>query len=169
MILGVVLAGGRSRRFGSDKALAEMDGKTLLAHAVHTLSGWCEDVVIVGRETGPASCIADWPRAGMGPLGGIAAGLRFAQEKQYSEVLSIPVDAIGLPDDLPRLLSPAPAFAETQPVIGRWPVSASTTIEDMLRGTGSHAMRAFTDAIGARAVELPGDVRNINRPEDLPG
>ena len=34
MILGVVLAGGKSTRFGSDKALAELGGRTLLARAV---------------------------------------------------------------------------------------------------------------------------------------
>ncbi|MEY4238751.1 MAG: hypothetical protein RL339_1352, partial [Pseudomonadota bacterium] len=48
MSLGCVLAGGQSSRFGSDKALAELHGRTLLARAVDTLSGWCEHVVVVG-------------------------------------------------------------------------------------------------------------------------
>src|SRR5687768_5356431 len=51
MILGAVLAGGQSSRFGSDKALAELDGRTLIARAVDALAGWCEYVVAVGRET----------------------------------------------------------------------------------------------------------------------
>ena len=72
MILGVVLAGGRSSRFGSDKALAELGGKPLLAHAVERLGAWCDDVVVAGRETAAARGIADWPRPDMGPLGGIA-------------------------------------------------------------------------------------------------
>ena len=50
MILGAVLAGGQSTRFGSDKALAELDGSTLLTRAVDLLAGWCEHVVVVGRE-----------------------------------------------------------------------------------------------------------------------
>ena len=50
MILGAVLAGGLSTRFGSDKALAELDGHTLIARAVDALSGWCEYVVVVGRD-----------------------------------------------------------------------------------------------------------------------
>ncbi len=78
MILGVVLAGGQSTRFGSDKALARLDGTPLLSHAVDQLSGWCEQVVIVGREEGPAPCIPDWPHTDMGPLGGIAAALHHA-------------------------------------------------------------------------------------------
>ena len=49
MILGCVLAGGQSQRFGSDKALAELAGRSLLARAVDALWGWCEAVVVVGR------------------------------------------------------------------------------------------------------------------------
>ncbi|MGH6786529.1 MAG: NTP transferase domain-containing protein, partial [Novosphingobium sp.] len=75
MILGAVLAGGQATRFGSDKALAELDGHTLLARAVALLSGWCEHVVVVGRATAPAPTLPDWPRPGMGPLAGIAAAL----------------------------------------------------------------------------------------------
>ena len=67
MILGAVLAGGKSTRFGSDKALAEFDGQTLIARAVDALSGWCEHVVVVGRETAPAPTLPDCPAAGMGP------------------------------------------------------------------------------------------------------
>ena len=110
MILGVVLAGGLSTRFGSDKALAELGGHTLLARAVDTLSGLCEYVVIAGRDHGPAPCIPDWPRAGMGPLAGIAAGLRLAQDEEYETVLTCGVDSVDLPDDLVALLSPAPAY-----------------------------------------------------------
>ena len=76
MILGAVLAGGKSTRFGSDKALAEVAGHTLMAQAVDTLSGWCDHVIVIGRETAPAPTLPDWPAAGMGPLGGIAAALR---------------------------------------------------------------------------------------------
>ena len=54
MILGAVLAGGQSSRFGSDKALAELGGATLLERAVDALSAWCEKVVVVGREEAPA-------------------------------------------------------------------------------------------------------------------
>ncbi len=96
MILGVVLAGGQSTRFGSDKALAELGGHTLLARAVDTLSGWCEYVVVAGRETAPAPCIPDWPHPSMGPLGGIAAGLRLARDEDYEAVLTLGVD-LGRP------------------------------------------------------------------------
>lgn len=167
MILGVVLAGGQSTRFGSDKALARLDGTPLLSHAVDQLSGWCEQVVIVGREEGPAPCIPDWPHADMGPLGGIAAALHHARDAQFSAVLSCGVDTVGLPADLPALLAPAPAYLAAQPVVGLWPVSAASALEAILTGDDRHSMRAFAEAIEARAVTLAVPPANINTPADL--
>jgi len=167
MILGLVLAGGRSSRFGSDKALAEWNGQSLLARAVDQLSGWCEQVVIVGRQEGPAPCLPDWPRPGMGPLGGIAVALRLAQDEGYEAVLSCGVDSVNLPDNLPELLTPAPACLAAQPVIGLWPASAASAIETILLNEGRHSMRQFADAIGARRVEIAEQIGNINTPADL--
>lgn len=167
MILGCVLAGGRSTRFGSDKALAELHGHTLLARAVDTLSGWCEFVVVAGRETAPAPTIPDWPAPGMGPLGGIAAALHLACDEGYETVLTIGVDSIGLPDNLPEMLAPAPAHLASQPVVGLWPAAAANSIEAILEGRGKHSMLAFAEAIGARAVKLGAEPANINTMIDL--
>ncbi|WP_305097276.1 molybdenum cofactor guanylyltransferase [Croceibacterium aestuarii] len=167
MILGVVLAGGKSTRFGSDKALAELGGRTLLARAVDGLSGFCELVVIAGRDHGPARCIPDWPHAGEGPLAGIAAGLHLAQDEDYATVLTCGVDSAQLPDDLLDLLSPPPAYLADQPVVGHWPTSAAKDIEAILEGTGRHSMLAFADKINARPVKSAQEPANINTPADL--
>ncbi len=166
-LLGAVLAGGMATRFGSDKALAEWDGRSLLEHAVAALAVHCRDVVIIGRETGPASCLPDWPRAGMGPLGGLAGALRHARDMGHAGVLSCGVDSLGLPDDLVALLSPAPAYLSTQPVVGHWPVTALAALEDILTGPGSHAIRRFCECVGARSVDCPDPPANINFPTDL--
>jgi molybdopterin-guanine dinucleotide biosynthesis protein A len=167
MILGAVLAGGQSSRFGSDKALAEFRGRTLIARAVDTLAGWCEHVVVVGRATAPAPTLPDWPRPGMGPLGGIAAALHLARDEDYEFLLTCGVDSVALPDDLPDLLAPAPAFLATQPIIGLWPASAVGAIEDILHGDGPHSLKRFTEAIGARPVKVAADPANINTQADL--
>jgi len=167
MILGVVLAGGMGSRFGSDKALARLDGQTLISRAVDALSEWCEMVVIAGRETGPAPCIPDWPRAGMGPLGGIAAGLRHAQDLDYATILTCGVDSVALPEDLLADLSPAPAYLESQSVIGHWNVETADAVEAILQSEGRHSMLAFAKSVDARAVKSASTPANINTPADL--
>ena len=167
MILGCVLAGGLSSRFGSDKALAELGGQTLIARAVEMLAGWCEYVVVVGREEAPAPTLPDWPRPGMGPLAGIAAALHLARDEGYEAVLTCGVDSAVLPEDLPALLGPAPAYLADQPVIGLWPASAVTAIEAILESEGRHSMKQFAETIGARAVKSASMSANIHAPADL--
>ncbi len=167
MILGAVLAGGQSSRFGSDKALAELHGQTLIARAVDALAPLCDAVVVVGRGEAPAPTLPDWPRPGMGPLGGIAAALHHAADAGYETVLTCAVDSVGLGEALLADLSPAPAYCADQPVIGLWPASAAPMLDALLEGDGRHSMRAFAEAIGARAVDLSDLPANINTPEDL--
>ncbi|WP_179505696.1 MULTISPECIES: molybdenum cofactor guanylyltransferase [unclassified Sphingomonas] len=167
MILGAVLAGGQSTRFGSDKALAQLAGQSLLLRAVETLKRQCDAVVVVGRSEAPAPCLADWPRGGMGPLGGIAAALHYAARHGFDEVLTTAVDSFGYDDDLAIQLSPAPAYCASQPVIGLWPASAAPALDALLAGTGKHSLRAFAQTLGARAVALDSIPHNINTPADL--
>ena len=103
----------------------------------------------------------------MGPLGGIAAALHLARDEDYEAVLTLGVDTANLPDDLPALLSPAPAYVASQPVIGLWPVSAAPAVEDILRSTGKHSLRALAERTGARAVRLATEPANINTEADL--
>lgn len=167
MILGVVLAGGQSSRFGSDKALAEFGGRTLLSRAVDALSGWCDFVIVAGRAEAPAPTVPDWPRPDMGPLAGLAAGLRHAQDENFASVLTCGVDSVSLPPDLLELLNPAPVFLASQPVVGHWPVGATATVETILDGTGTHSMRALTEALGAKAVKSAHVPATINTAADL--
>lgn len=161
--LGAVLAGGRSSRFGSDKALAMLGGQTLLDHARAALAPHCDALVIVGRAGG----IADWPRPGMGPLGAFAGALDHAEAGRFDQLLTASVDCVRLPTDLRALLEPAPAFLETQPVIGLWPVTTLGTLRGMLETESDLAVRAFARRIDARAVAGDFVLPNINSPDDL--
>ncbi len=167
MILGAVLAGGQSTRFGSDKALAVLGGHTLLSRAADLLSGWCEYVVVVGREVGPAPTLPDWPRPGMGPLAGLAAALHLARDEDYEAVLTMGVDSLNLPENLPDLLTPASSYIESQPVVGLWSAGAIQSLEGILMGDGKHSMLAFANMIDARPVKPVRKPANINSPADL--
>ncbi len=166
-VLGVVLAGGQSTRFGSDKALASLHGQTLLERAVAALAQWCGKVVIAGRTDGPAHCIPDWPRPGMGPLGGIAAGLDHAETNGFASILTCGVDSARLPDDLLDQLTPPSAYLASQPVIGHWSLDTASAVRAILQSEGRHSMLAFATRVNARAVTAASTPANINTPADL--
>jgi len=73
-----ILAGGRSSRLGTDKALLEIDGRAMAAQVAERVSKVCETVAIVG-DPDRYSCLGlsvvpdSYP--GQGPLAGIEAGL----------------------------------------------------------------------------------------------
>jgi molybdopterin-guanine dinucleotide biosynthesis protein A len=167
ILLGAVLAGGKSMRFGSDKAVAQVNGRALIDHVAHALDGQTAQLVVVGREHPGVRGIADQPGPDLGPLAGLAAALLEARTLGLSAVLTAPCDAYDLPADLAQRLHPFPAYVESQPVIGLWPASAAETALDILNGPSKHSMRAFAQAIGARAVQLPRNPANINTAADL--
>lgn len=48
-LLGAIIAGGMSRRFGSDRAMAQIDGIALLDHVHAALKAQVDDIVILFR------------------------------------------------------------------------------------------------------------------------
>ena len=166
-VLGAVLAGGQSSRFGSDKALAKINGETLLDRSVAALRDQCSSVCVVGRRAAPVQVVADWPRPGLGPLGGIAAALRHARDLDLPYVLTVAVDIPALPRDLVQQLVPAPACVSDQPVVGLWRTADIGTIDALLASEAKHSLLAFADACGARRVKLTRALGNINTREDL--
>jgi len=78
-VTGVVLAGGRSQRFGQDKSLYPFKGKTLVEYAIEALKPWCSQVLISTnnsynyRFTGLPTIADIYPNCG--PLSGIHSAL----------------------------------------------------------------------------------------------
>lgn len=168
MLLGAILAGGQARRFGSDKAQALYQGARLIDRVAAALAAQCQAVVVCGREEPGFACLPDWPGPGLGPLGGLAAALRHAGERGFAGVLSAGVDVPDLPADLAATLaSEGAAIIESQPVVGLWPVNAGPELEAFL-AEGGRSLYRFADHIGARRVDLPAPLMNVNFPEDLP-
>ncbi len=106
-VAGIVLAGGRSRRFGRDKLAASMpDGRTVLTHAVEAVASIVDLVVVVISPEGPIPgalppnvLVVRDPQAFAGPVAGILAGL----EALDGTAESIVVVAGG---DMPWMLPP---------------------------------------------------------------
>jgi molybdopterin-guanine dinucleotide biosynthesis protein A len=163
MILGAVLVGGRSSRFGSDKAVAEWNGRTLAEHAAALVGQHVDAVVTVGGE----GDVPDLPRPGLGPLGGIAGALDHAAGHGFTSVLTIGCDMPRVPSELlTALLRRAPAWCSDAPVLGHWPAALGAQLMAWVEG-GDRSVRRWARAIGALPIASPVPLNNVNRPEDL--
>ncbi|WP_298674829.1 molybdenum cofactor guanylyltransferase [uncultured Sphingomonas sp.] len=162
-LLGVVLAGGESRRFGSDKARALIDGMALAEHARAALAPF----VAEAEESGSGG-IADRPAAGLGPLGGICGALHHARTRGYDAILTIGCDTPFVPIETLMALADArgAAFVADTPIIGRWPVALVEPLERHLTHCEDRSMRCWCALIGATPLDAP-PIANINRPADL--
>ena len=164
---GYVLAGGASSRFGTDKALAELGGKTVLARMLDLLkAGGARETAIVGAKSTyarfGARCIKDkWP--GEGPLGGIITALRKTVIDKYGYKCSLILSC-----DMPFLTSEwlryifeyartrdadviAPASEHgLEPLCACWNRSALPT----LQGAFDEGVRKVTEAMKRLRMEV---------------
>ncbi|MDB5738708.1 MAG: molybdopterin-guanine [Sphingomonas bacterium] len=166
-LLGAILAGGQARRFGSDKALAGIDGQPMLDHVAQALAVECEAVVVVGRDWPGLERIDDRPRGGLGPLGGLAGALAHAERAGFDAVLTSGCDLPALPAGLANLLAPADAVLRGQPTIGLWRSEHARALEIWLERREDRSIRAWADHIGARRIGYGSEIANINTPDDL--
>jgi molybdopterin-guanine dinucleotide biosynthesis protein A len=185
-VVGVVLAGGRSLRFGGEKAVAPFKGRPLLAWAVERLRSVCTAVAVNVRPGTEAEAVAkalglpvlhDAEGDALGPLAGVKAGLIWAEEQGARMLAVSPCDAPLLPNDLhARLLAGAAggaAMAETrdgrQPLCALWPVTALPDVRAALADGAHPPTWQLLERLGARKVwfERPELFANINTRDDL--
>jgi len=165
--LGAILAGGKARRFGSDKAHAVYNGVRLIDRVADALGSQSQALIVCGREEPGFGCIPDQPEPDLGPLGGLNAALQFAEIHGFAHVLSCGVDVPNLPADLlGRLVGEGAAIVDDQPTVGWWPVSLAADLAEYVEA-GGRALYGFAERIGARRVVLDAPLLNVNRPEDL--
>lgn len=177
---GAVLAGGQSRRMGTDKALISTEGVTLVERAVAALTeAGADPVVVVGGNRAAISSLGlvivddHWP--GEGPLGGIITALRSVATElvavlscDLTEASSIAVGsvvgALGSADVAVPVVE-----GRSQWMHAVWRRSTLPVLEDAF-AVGVRAPRA---ALGPLRVAqlLDGDpcwFHDADRPEDLP-
>ena len=166
-ILGAVIAGGRSLRFGSDKAVALVDGRPIIEHVIAALKPQVDRLVICGRKWPDIDTLVDLRAGQIGPLAGLEAALRFAAQHSFDGVLTVPVDTLPLPLDLAeRLGGPMPAVLRHQHLVGYWPSRCGPSLTDHLDG-GARSLRSWIERCSARFIDEPFMMSNINRLRDL--
>ena len=192
-LFGVVLAGGRSRRYGSPKARARLAGLTLLERALANLqAAGLETGVIANRgDDLPAAPLAAVPvrpdlTPGAGPLGGLHAALSWARERGDAGAFLLGCDLPLVPPAMVARLvtrfyaarptvpaSPGPLGIE--PLCACYPVGLVTAVEEWLAagrfGMGEF-VRAHDPVVVARdqLASVAGAEHaflNVNSPADL--
>jgi len=169
-LTGVLLVGGASRRFGSPKALAKLDGETLAERAWRILGEACSHRVAVGKAADglelPFPLVDDGTDV-RAALAGVVAGLRAA-----------PTDlCVILPVDTPLMSAEAllrladacvdAAVPATGPLPGAYRRSALPVLERRL-AEGLLTLRDAVDELNARRVEVDAALLvNVNTPDDL--
>jgi molybdopterin-guanine dinucleotide biosynthesis protein A len=168
VILGAVLAGGRSTRFGSDKAEAIWKGRPLVEHVIEYLGTVCDGVVICGRQRHGVLSIPDRPAPDLGPLGGLNAALHFAGDHGFDRVISMPCDTPMLDPALLEALAAVTgdAFLAEMPVIGSWRANRGVLLDRHQQGSRGRSMRSWAETINASALCLPAPL-NVNHSTDL--
>jgi len=165
-VLGVVLAGGQSSRFGSDKAMASLHGIPLIEHAIEGLR-CCRTIAVSGRDYGAYLRIDDRPSPGMGPLGALNGALHKGLELGFERVLTVACDNAKVPANLIDMLGTGNAIVADQPVVGIWHCALAGRLDEWISAGNKRSMMAWVEAVDADVVELAEPPANVNRPEEL--
>ncbi len=185
-LLGAILAGGGSRRFGSPKTLARLHGAPLWKVAAGRLGEVCDDVVAIVNHPGVARTVQletlpDRLRL-MGPLGGVDAALDRSLRDGHAAVLVLAVDMPWVETGALRLLADAwrehgrVSLAEAGPPWGFNPLCGIYPVQTMAPLAEALSRRKLEAGPFARSLDplvvdtgLPvSSFRSVNRPADLP-
>jgi molybdopterin-guanine dinucleotide biosynthesis protein A len=167
-LTGVLLVGGASTRFGSPKALAELDGETLAERAWRVLGEACDERLAVGKgdEDLPFPVVAD-----DGPeraaIHGVVAGLRAAR---HDVVVALPVDCPLITPEVLQALGDAcreAATTQTGPLPGAYDKSALPVLERHAARGQFALKRALAEMDVARFQVDSALLVNVNTPDEL--
>ena len=186
-ILGIILAGGASRRFGADKCAALLGGKPLLEWVIERARP--QVGLLLLNANSEIRCAPEIERLsdhspGEGPLAGILPALKKAEVCNFTHVVSFACDTPFFPSDIVEHLSQTLhkssadyAVARCEGTIHRifalWPVSCRTTLEAAF-AAGARSMQSVENRLTPTWAEFApqggptGDpFFNINTPADL--
>ena len=182
-VTGVVLAGGRSRRMGVDKASLVIGDQSLLRRTVDRLvEAGCDPVLVLHRRpeelTDVAVPIVHDRHGGQGPLDGVITALSIASS---SVVVTVPVDLPRFDhDDIGRLIAELGNRSDLDVVVavdplGRdqhlaaaWRRGRCLPILQQAFAGGERSVRRAIDGLATgRSVVASDHLLNLNTPADL--
>lgn len=155
----MVLCNGTSKRFGSNKMLADLVGKPLLMHTIENIMPYVSDLALNGELDAeydvfnlPVFPDAITERLGkLGPLAGVLTAMEWAKELGCMRVLTLSGDAPFVPDDWAEKLSQTPddiiaipnVDGQNHQICGLWPVALASDLRLFLQAGESYRVKDF--------------------------
>ena len=187
-ILGAVLAGGKSQRFGEDKSQVKLNGKLLIDYILSEIIDEFEEILIVSNKQikfknyENITLINDFKKD-QGPLGGVLSAMKWAKEKnnKYEWISTFPVDTPFFKKEiLQKFLSEINSeesklfFIKSNNtrhnIFGIWSIDLMKKLEDDLN-EGQRKVEVWANSVGVKIINMEfinkDPFFNINTKEDL--
>jgi molybdopterin-guanine dinucleotide biosynthesis protein A len=188
-ILAVVLAGGKSKRFGEDKNCAKLGDKTLLEHVLFKISNKFQEILIVSshsievEETKSLTIIPDC-HDGLGPLAGVLSSMKWIKKnkKSYQWLATFPSDTpffdISIIEEYKKkiklnesLLYFVKSNNKRHNIFGLWSIDLLETLENDLIENNFRKVEEWANKIGVKTIDVKikkfDPFFNINTKKDL--
>ena len=187
-ILAVVLAGGKSQRFGQDKSQVKLEGKLLIDYILTEIIGEFSETLIIANEkisfmsSNNISVTKDF-KSGLGPLGGVLTAMKWIKEKNkdYQWVSTFPTDTPFfkkqiLEDFLKKIkVGDSKLFFiksnnTRHNIFGLWSIDLINRLEEDLEN-GDRKVENWANSVGVKIINMNFEKNdpffNINTKEDL--
>jgi molybdenum cofactor guanylyltransferase len=185
---GAILTGGRSSRFGSNKALAIVDGRAMAGRVADALAdAGAAEVLAIGGDAVALAALGITPiadrRPGEGPLDGLITAIGAATNDLVvvlacdlpfvtSELIGALVSAMCVGSVVVGQTRADVALAEAdgrvEPLVGCWRASRCLPVLEQTFASGERAVhRALAGLSVTTAAASPETVVNVNRTDDL--
>ena len=187
-ILGTVLAGGKSQRFGEDKSQVKLDGKLLIDYILNEIINEFKEILIVSnnqinfKHSDKISMISDLKKD-QGPLGGVLSAMKWVKEsnKDYKWISTFPVDTPFFKKEiLQNFLSEINLeegklfFIKSNNtrhnIFGVWSIDLMDKLEEDLNN-GERKVELWANSVGVKVIDMEflneDPFFNINSKEDL--
>ena len=187
-ILGVVLAGGKSKRFGEDKSQVKLHGKILIDYILSEIIDQFNEILVVTnnpirfKDSSKILTTKD-VEEGVGPLGGILTAMKWIkdQKKDYEWISTFPSDTPFFTNKELKIfyenidIKKSKLFfiknKETRHnIFGLWSLDLLKKLETDLQ-KGERKVEVWADTVGVETIDIEYEKRdpffNINTKEDL--
>jgi len=188
-ILGVVLAGGKSKRFGDDKTTAKLGEKTLLDHTVEKIEKKFDEILIISNNETTISnnknvfFTKDLIEGHLGPLVGVLSAMEWVKrnKKNYNWIATFPCDTPFFDEKLIDKIKNSPTNSSKKlfflksgtrrhNIFGLWSLELKEILlEDINKG--QRKVEEWANKIGSEIMEINDDNEysflNINTKQDL--